>query len=161
LIKQFIAAASISLTASCGLGDLSRAAESAEAEVNLFHQRFDAGQFREIYHASANEMKQTVSEAQFIGFLRTIRERLGEAQESSRTQRHVNVGTAGSVVTLTHETRFARAPGVEQFVYAIRSGEARLVGYHVNSSALLDPALTREIESGAAPDNHADFVPLN
>ena len=114
-----------------------RSKEQAEQAVTEFHRQLDDGRHREIYEAAGSELKQATTEGEFTRLLATVRERLGAIRSTSQQGWHVNAGTGGTLVTLTYETQFASAPGTEQFVYRIDGERALLIGYHINSNALI------------------------
>ena len=59
--------------------------------------------------------------------------------EKSTTLQTWNVmqGPGGQSVTLIYKTAYEKGEASEQFVYRLHGKVAKLVGYHVNSNALI------------------------
>lgn len=129
--RLILIAAALLSAAGCSMGQDKAAAEAAVAE---FHRMADAGQFREIYAASASELKGVTSEEQLTGLLQSIRERLGQTRQSDQQGWHVNINNGVSMVNLTYNTQFANGRATENFNYRIDNGRAALVGYNINQT---------------------------
>ncbi len=109
----------------------------AEQAVPRFHEELDAGQFDAIYEASADELKQATTQREFVAFLDAVHRKLGNTKASDKTGWNVNYQTSGSFVTLAYKTTFDGGSAQEQFVFRLQDKAAILVGYHVNSTALI------------------------
>lgn len=116
---------------------MSKDTSVAEAEVPHFHSSLDAGKFDEIYDAAADELKTAATKQDFVILLSAIHRKLGQVAKSEKQTWHVDYNTAGNFVTLVYNTTFTNGTGAEQFVYKLHDGQASLVGYHINSNALL------------------------
>jgi hypothetical protein len=80
----------------------------------------------------------TQNEADFIALLQAIHRKRGKVQSSTRSNFQVGVSTGqGSVVTLVYETTFDESSGIEQFLWHMRDNQPVLLGYHINSNALI------------------------
>ena len=136
---------------------VSRDKASAETEVAHFHQLLDAGRFHDIYAAAEPEFRATGSEQMAFGVFQMIHDRLGAFRSSHESGWRVNFQPGGNMVHLTYNTQFASAVGAEDFVFRIRGGAARLVGYHVNSPALVGagPSAGTAGTAGAKPSDGA------
>ena len=130
----------------------SRDKNAAEEGVIRFHEMLDAGRYHDIYAGSGTEFRQSGSEQVATETLQRIHDRLGAFRSSHQSGWRVNFGTAGNVVNLTYDTQFASGAGHEDFVFRIGGTKAQLVGYHVNSPALLGT----EAPTAAAADKPAD-----
>ena len=109
----------------------------AEAKIPEFHSLLDAGEFRAIYAASADDLKKVASEKDFVALLDAVHRKLGQVKTTTRQTWLVNSRTSGTFVTLTYKTVFAKGDATEQFVYRIENDQAVLAGYSVNSLALI------------------------
>jgi hypothetical protein len=137
---------------------------AAEAGVVRFHQMLDAGRYHDIYAGAAAEFRQTGSEQEEIGVLRMIHDRLGAFRSSQQSGWRVNYGTGGNIVNLTYNARFASASGHEDFVFRINGDAPQLVGYHVNSPALMGSgaptaAAPAKPSEGSAPQSTVRVAP--
>jgi hypothetical protein len=111
--------------------------EICEREVDKFHALLNEGKFKELFDASGQELKDVTSEEEFTQFLDAVHRKLGAAGEKKLTGWHVNYNTRGNFVDLGYETTFAGDKAAEKFTFIVSGDQARLVGYHVNSKALI------------------------
>ena len=132
--KLAIAAAALLGVTGCSAGDHLAA---AEREVERFHDLAAAQEIDRIYDQSTDAFKRAATPEQFRSILEVVDERLGEVRRANRQGWHVNYTTAGTVVTLTYQTEFERGRGTERFVYRIDDDRPRLLGFHLNSDALM------------------------
>jgi HAMP domain-containing protein len=137
-------AALLLLVGLSGCGAMMRGKEQAERAVAEFRRQVDQGRFQDIYNASGPELKQTATEGEFTRMLGMVRDRLGAVRSTEEQGWNVNVANGGTVVNLTYQTQFAAGPATEQFIYRIEGERAVLIGYHVNSNALIGPAQAPE-----------------
>ena len=132
--KAFLVAAMLISTGGCSAG-ADRAA--AEQGVALFRAMVEAGDYAEIYVGAANEFRQVGPQDAALNLFHTLRDRLGPVRQSQQQGWRVDLGSGGTVVSLSYDTQFARGRGTELFLFRIADGNAQLMGYHVNSPALL------------------------
>ena len=128
--KLLLIAAALLAASGCSAG---RHKTAAEAAVAQFHQMVNAEQYREIYQASASELKSVTSEEQLTGLLQSIHDRLGNSGAATQRGWNVTVSNGVSMVNLNYETQFANGTATENFVYRVDNGAPSLAGYHVNS----------------------------
>ncbi len=132
-MRAFVVAATLVLVG-CSLGGDAKLAEQA---VPRFHQMLDAGQFDVVYADAADELKRASSRQDFVALLEVIHRKLGNSKTSTRQGWNVNYRTSGTFVMLTYATVYDQGDAAEQFVYRLVGEKALLVGYHVNSNALI------------------------
>lgn len=151
--------------AGLALGGCSAGADRAKAEagVALFHRMIEAGRYHDIYVGAADEFRRSASEEEGIRFLQMVHDRLGAVRSTSSTGWRVNFTPGGSMVSLDYNTQFASGPGTENFVFRTGGANAQLVGYHVNSPALIGsgapaPAAAKPSEE-PAPAAPVNIVP--
>lgn len=121
------------------LGGCSMSADSALAEqaVPKFHEQLDSGRFDVIYAESGDELKKVTTQQDFVALLDAVHRKLGNVKSSDKTGWQVNYQTSGSFVTLGYKTTFDGGGAQEQFVYRLQDKSAVLVGYNINSNALI------------------------
>jgi hypothetical protein len=121
--------------ASCGVRKDLQAAEEAVTE---FHIQLDSEQYPAIYSATGDGFRKATSEADFTNLLQAIHRKLGTVQNSQRQNFRVNFDAGmGEVVTLRYNTTFSDGSGSEEFLWQIRGSQPVLLGYHINSNALV------------------------
>jgi opacity protein-like surface antigen len=109
----------------------------AQRAVSTFHEQLDAGRFDEIYRSSSNDLKKMSSQAEFVSLLAAVHRKLGTTRSADSQGWNVNYRPSGTLVTLTYKTAYTQGDAAEQFAFAMRDDAAVLVGYHINSNALI------------------------
>jgi len=107
------------------------------AGVLKFHQQLDAAQYDEIYASAAPELRNASSRDDLLALLSAVHRKFGNVQDPAQTQFNVNWTTSGTRVVLVYHTKFALADADETFTWQIADGKAFLLGYHINSLALV------------------------
>ena len=109
----------------------------AEKAITAFHAQLDAAQFGPIYVQSASEMRKSTTQPHLIAFLEAVHRKLGLFKSGKSIGWNENVTPSGHFVTINYQATYEHGPAAENFVYRITDGKASLVGYHVNSDALI------------------------
>jgi opacity protein-like surface antigen len=120
----------------CGCS-MSADTAAADQAVPKFHEQLDAGRFDEIYGQSGDELKNATTQQDFVAFLDAVHRKLGNTKAADKIGWNVNYQTSGSFVTLVYKTTFASGDAQEEFVFRMHDKDALLVGYHINSTALI------------------------
>jgi len=112
--------------------------QNAAKSVEQFHSQLNTEQYQVIYAAADDGLHKATNEADFVAFLQAVHKKLGNVQTSQRTNFQVGVSTGqGSTVNLVYDTTFEQGTGTEQFLWHIRDNQPVLLGYHINSNALV------------------------
>jgi len=122
------------LLASCSAGDDVPKAEGGVAE---FHQKLNGADFDTIYGDSGPEMKKAITQEDFVKFVSAVHRKLGGFQSGKTSGWNDTVATGGHFVTLNFSATYEKGGADENFVFHIQDGKAILVGYHINSTALI------------------------
>ena len=110
---------------------------STDLAVAKFHTQLDAASFAQIYSDSSEAMKNASPKEKFVAFLDAVHRKLGAVKSTSRKGFFINWGTSGKTVKATYSTQFDQDNAEEQFVFQVRGDDVQLVGYHINSDALV------------------------
>ena len=109
-----------------------------EAGVSQFRSRLNTEQYHSIYAEVDDRFRQVTTEPDFVAVLEAFHRKLGTVRQSRQLNYLVGSHTGqGSEVTLVHHTEFENDKGREQFTWHISDGQPLLVGYHINSNALV------------------------
>jgi hypothetical protein len=111
--------------------------DAAKSGVQAFRDRVNRNAFAEIYRTASPELRQSITEAEFVQFLSAVDRRLGAWQSAPDPARNVTRGTGGHLVRLTYQSQFARGAATEQFAWRIEGASPVLLGYHVSSPLLV------------------------
>ena len=109
----------------------------AEAAVVKFHDRFNAGQYHEIYEQADQALKKSASEDDFITLLEAVRRKLGTVKQAHSSGWGINTTLAGTMATLSYDVDFSEGKGNEQFVFHVSGDKAALYHYNVTSPLLI------------------------
>ena len=142
------AAAAVALSG-CSAGESTTA---AKAEVARFHQQADAGQFAEIYKASAPDIRNSVTEAQFVETVGGFHAAIGKFKSTDEPGWSYNTDGDGQRVTLSYESVFERGKAKEQFIYRMLDDKPVLAGYDYKADGAIAPVSP----PAADPTNQAD-----
>jgi len=130
-MRLFVMGAALALTG-CSMGqDIT----DGDKAVVMFHRQFNAGQIEAIVSAAGPEMHQGGIDGRT--FLDTMRRKLGAFKSTSRTGFNDNYNNGDHTIALTYASTYATGPATENFLYRLSSGKPVLIGYHVESAALL------------------------
>lgn len=122
------------LLASCSFG---KGVGPANRSVDQFHRMLDAGRFAEIYEASDPLFKKASKQTEFVRVLEVVHRKLGNFKSGSTVGWNDNVNASGEFVTLNYKSVYASGDAQEQFVFRITNDGADLVGFNINSAALI------------------------
>lgn len=109
----------------------------AEREVPRFHAALNAGQFSHLYDNGADELKKAATKNDFVKLLGAVNKKLGNVRGTEKQSWRINYHTSGTFAQLVYKTSYANGEATEQFVYRIKNDKAILVGYQINSNALI------------------------
>lgn len=122
--------------ASIGCGMQKELADAGDA-VNRFHGQLDAGNFNTIFNESDSRFRAATPLDQFLPFITAVRTKLGKVESASRKGFFVNYTTSGLQIRVNYETKFAAGDAQEEFVWVKNTDGLKLLGYHINSNALI------------------------
>jgi|ERR1700730_2331204 hypothetical protein len=125
----------LTVLSSCSSG---KSVQIAAQGVEQFHSQMDSEQYQSIYAAADEGFHKATNEADFVALLQAVHKKLGKVQTSQRSNFQVGMSTGqGTVVTLVYNTTFDQGSGTEQFLWHMRDNQPVLLGYHINSNALI------------------------
>jgi hypothetical protein len=131
------AAAALALAAALAGCTMGSAKPAAEEQVMPFHDRYNARQFQAMYDSADPKLRASISRDDFVRFGDGLHRKLGRVTATVPAGWNVMAGTSGTDVTLTYQTTFEKAEATETFQFRVHGGKATLVGYNVNSPALV------------------------
>lgn len=134
----FAVAAAVALSG-CSAGE---STDAAKAGVGTFRQQVAAGQFADIYKTSAPDIRNSVTEAQFVQMIGGFHQAIGTFKSAPDPGWRYDTDTAGQRVTLDYDSVFERGKAHEQFIYRMTDGKAVLAGYDYKSEGGIAPAPT-------------------
>ena len=126
--------AAAALAAGCSMGADMKLGENA---VAAFHRQLDAGQFDRIYDGSSSEMKASTPRPKLVEFLSAVHAKLGAFKSGGLGGFNDNVSTGGHRLVLVYNAQYQNGAAAETFTFSIAGDRALLMGYNVNSDALI------------------------
>jgi hypothetical protein len=130
----------------CGL---KRNTKAAEAEVDRFHQHWNAGEFQAIYDAAHANFRSSQPADQMAATLERVKRNYGAFKSAVRRSWGFSTDNGVSDVKLKYDSVYENGTAVEAFVYRMSGEKALLVSYDIMS---LETAKKREEEENAARD---------
>ena len=125
------------LTAVAGGCGATKDIGAANEAVTRFHAQLDSQDFGTIYSQADQRFRDITPQSDFLAFMNAIHNKLGKVTDATRQRFFVNYTTSGEQLRLTYATKFAGGNGQEEFVW-VKSGDGlALLGYHINSMALI------------------------
>ena len=118
----------------CGAGESLGVAKAGVARV---HQQMNAEQFADIYAQAAPPFRNATASQDFLDFMSAIHRKLGKVQDATQTSFFVNYTTSGLQVRVNYKTKFESGEAQEEFLWVVSGKQAALLGYHINSTALI------------------------
>jgi Protein of unknown function (DUF4019) len=116
----------------------SKGKQLAEQGVSQFHEQLNSEQYHVMYAGSDERLHQASGEEQFVALVQAVHRKLGDVQASNLKSFQVGwFAGQGETVTLFYETRFAEGNAGEKFTWHISNDRPMLVGYFINSNALI------------------------
>ncbi len=116
---------------------MSSAGTQSDTAVAKFHERLNAEQYAEIYSESDDLFKNAGSEEEMLKFFKMVHQRVGNETDTKRLTFGINKTFQGTFVRATYQSEFDTGPASETFTWRVAEPEYVLVGYNVNSKALL------------------------
>ena len=110
--------------------------EEAKQGVTEFRGRIAQRAFSDVYQTADPGLRAAVTEDKFVELLTALEDKLGAWQSAGDPTWTVMRTTSGHYVKLIYQSQFAKGRAAEEFTWQIRSGQATLVGYYVNSPLL-------------------------
>lgn len=122
------------LTIGCGA---QKDIAGASAAVAQFHGQLDHQDYLTIYNNADERFRGASKQDDFVALMTAVHSKLGTVQKSSRQGFFVNYNTSGSSIRLTYATKFSGGDADEEFLWSKSGDTFRLLGYHINSNALI------------------------
>ncbi|TME74753.1 MAG: DUF4019 domain-containing protein [Chloroflexi bacterium] len=114
---------------------------TAETAIARFHEQLDAEKYDEIWMEADDAFKKVTAQADFSALLGAVHRKLGRVVSTTQTgvfsQDRAGTDISGSFISFTYETTFADGSGTEKFNWRVDGKQVRLVGYNINSNALI------------------------
>ena len=110
---------------------------ASEAAVSRFHEQLDSENYSAIYTQADPKLREASRQADFTALMEAIHRKLGRVQTATRRQFFVNYNLSGMQIRLTYQTKFSGGDAEEYFVWGKSGQNLSLIGYHINSAALI------------------------
>ena len=122
----------------CGTA-LYQGATKSDANVSHFHELLNNGKYEQICGEADPYFQSAENKQALLKVLLLIHKRLGRAGATTRGVVNANANTNGTFQSVDYETQFEKGTAKEEFTFRKSvTGDLKLLGYHVQSSALLD-----------------------
>jgi hypothetical protein len=106
-------------------------AKVAEAEVDRFHQHWNAGDFQAVFDEAHMEFRAAQPAAAMIATMQTVKKNYGDLKSSKKRSWGFNSNNGVTDIKLSYDSVFARGAAVETFLYRMTGEKALLVSYDI------------------------------
>ena len=130
LLLAGLACALILGLSACGLKQNTKA---AEAEVERFHQRWNADEFKAVYDEAHANFRNSQSADATIGTLQGVKRNYGAFKSATRRSWGFSSDNGVTDVKLKYESAYENGSAVEAFVFRMNGDKALLVSYDIMS----------------------------
>ena len=120
----------------CGSG-VAEGRSMANASVQHFHDQLNAAQFEQIYTESDARFQSDASKEDILKLFEAVHRKLGNTKSQNLSFWNVNTTTNGFFITVVYDTSFERGSAQENFTWVKEGNKLSLVGYHIQSNALI------------------------
>jgi hypothetical protein len=131
----------------CGLKQNTKA---AEAEVDRFHQHWNADEFKAVYDEAHANFRDSQSADVTIGTLQGVKRNYGAFKSATRRSWGFSTDNGVTSVKLKYDSAFENGAAVEAFVYRMSGDKAALVSYDIMS-----PETAKKLEEAEKAEREA------
>jgi hypothetical protein len=110
---------------------------TGKAAIRHFHEQLNAGLPDEIYREAAREYQAAATSELNRKFIEAVRKKMGKAAHCEVTSWRLNYLTSGRFLALECKTTFDHGEAAESFRWRIEGKKALLLGWNINSPALV------------------------
>ena len=121
-----------------GMLKANKLSPSVEAFVQDFYDHYNNRDFTTIYTAlSHDKLRQFAAQDKFLTFMNGTFQKLGKVTGRQKGAWRINFATDGLYFTVQYKTTHEKAEATDDFVLIQNKDSWLLVGYHINSDALI------------------------
>ena len=121
----------------CNPANMAADVAASGKAIDAFHADANAGKFDDIYYASGEEMQRSADVKDFEDFMGAVRRKLGKSGKTKQQGWQVNTTNGLTLTALNMETTYEKGRAVETFTFKSSPKGPILVGYNIQSPALV------------------------
>ena len=110
---------------------------AADVAVARFHQQLDSQNYVTVYAQADQKFRDATKQDDFVALMTAVQSKLGQVGSTTRKSYFVNYNTSGSQIRVNYATKFGAGDAEEEFVWSKNGDDLALLGYHINSVALI------------------------
>jgi len=110
---------------------------AADTAVARFHQLLDSQDYVALYVQADQKFRVATKQGDFVALMTAVHKKLGRVGNAARKGFFVNYNTSGSQIRVNYATKFSEGDAEEQFLWSKNGDNLTLLGYHINSNALI------------------------
>lgn len=122
------------LVSACGMKENM---EQADKEIERFHAYYDKQDYPAIWRTTSAEFRKITKQKEFEKLLVAVRAKLGAVKKAEQAGWQANTVNGISTVVINTKTAFEKGEGIETFTYVKQDSGLKLLGYNINSAALI------------------------
>ena len=134
---------------------------AGEDRIADFQDAYSRGDDEAMWAMTGPEWRNASTRAEFDELLRILEARMGSIEGTERVGFNVNTNTEGTFTVVQMQTQFEKADGTEVYTFLGNGSDMQLVGWNVNSDALLVTAdEVSQLDGNDARLDAEDQVPV-
>lgn len=114
----------------CGLAKNTKV---AEAEVERFHQRWNANEFQAVFDDAHANFRAAQPAETMLGILQGVKRHYGQLQSAKRKSWGFHSDNGVTKIDLAYDSAYDRGAAVEEFVFQMTGDKALLLSYDIAS----------------------------
>jgi hypothetical protein len=138
LVLLFVFLCAFSIIPGC-FGTLKQAQQQAFTLAATMHKQMAGGDLAGIYNDADQRYRDAVTRDKSDALFSSIARKLGSPLDCTQGNTNIQVGTSGTTIVSVCSTKYSKdATAVETFTWVKSADRFRLLGYHINSDALIE-----------------------
>jgi hypothetical protein len=132
---QLLALCALVLAAGCG--DTIHGVKYAEPVVAQFRALMKQRDFDKVYDFTGEQFRAATPRKDGVALFEAVDRKLGAVKSSNEVNWGVNTNNGTTLVTLIYATKYEQGDATETFTIEVDGGKGSLVGYNINSLAMM------------------------
>jgi hypothetical protein len=131
--SPLLAGAALALVLGLSGCGLKKDTKAADAAVDLFHQHWNADEFKAIYNEGHKNFRNSQSADEIIAILQRAKQNFGAFKSATRRSWGFNSNNGVTNIKLKYDSAYERGSAVEEFIYRMTGDKALLISFDIMS----------------------------
>lgn len=109
--------------------------DGADTLIEEFHADFNDSDFNGIWNGASQEFRDSMTRAEFDGFMSRMRASVGEYQDGSQVGFNINTNNGVTMTEITLDTTYENGTADEVFTFIGTGDDMALINWNIDSTA--------------------------